>query len=368
MRDKLAGHSRDHIDVSVKFDGAPAIIAGIDPSDGKFFVAKKSVFNKSPKVYKTQADIDADVSGDLAYKMSLALQHLPALGIKGVVQGDFLFAARDLKAVKFDGQRYLTFHPNTIVYAVPMGSALEKTIRQAKIGIVWHTTYSGRSFDTMSASFGKPIAAGLNHSKDVWSTDAVFRDVSGSAVFTQAETATITSYLSQAGKIFNTINGRVMDAVADNDLLTTRIGVFINSHVRAGQPITNIKTFVSQMVKYIFDFVAQEIDTKKTERGKQAAKQRTDPILKLLGAHRGDLVKMFQIYALLLNAKQMIVDKLNNGSHLNTLLLTDNGYRTTAPEGYVAIDHLTDNAVKLVDRLQFSKANFDPSVRKGWQR
>ena len=41
--------------VSVKWDGAPAVFAGTDPSDGKFFVAKKGIFNKNPKVYKTDA-------------------------------------------------------------------------------------------------------------------------------------------------------------------------------------------------------------------------------------------------------------------------------------------------------------------------
>ena len=55
----LAGNARSSVNMTVKWDGAP-IFAGIDPSDGKFFVAKKSVFNVNPKLYKTNAEIDAD--------------------------------------------------------------------------------------------------------------------------------------------------------------------------------------------------------------------------------------------------------------------------------------------------------------------
>ena len=144
--------------VSVKWDGAPAIFAGIDPSDGKFFVAKKGIFNKNPKVYKTDADVDADTSGDLATKLKQALQYLPALGIKNVIQGDFLYGPGDLKTKKIKGERYLTFHPNTIMYAVPAGTPAAKDIASAKLGIVWHTSYSGSTFESMKGTFGVDVS------------------------------------------------------------------------------------------------------------------------------------------------------------------------------------------------------------------
>ena len=130
LRDMLKGvHDGS---VSVKWDGAPAIFAGIDPSDGNFFVAKKGIFNKNPKVYKSAADVDADTSGDLAAKLKLALKYLPELGITGVVQGDFLYGPGDLKTQKIKGESYLTFHPNTIVYAVP-------TTRRSQTLVCWRT-------------------------------------------------------------------------------------------------------------------------------------------------------------------------------------------------------------------------------------
>jgi hypothetical protein len=146
LRDMLSGNTKAPVNISVKWDGAPAVFAGIDPSDGKFFVAKKGIFNKNPKVYKTNADIDADTSGDLNSKLKLALAELPKLGIEGVIQGDFLYSREDIKEDTIDGESYITFHPNTIVYAVPKKSKLAKKISASKIGVVWHTKYTGASF------------------------------------------------------------------------------------------------------------------------------------------------------------------------------------------------------------------------------
>ena len=75
-------------------------------------------------VYKSHADIDADTSGDLSKKLKLAYDNLKGLDIKGVIQGDFMFDAGDLETQKIDGKRYISFHPNTIMYTVSKGSKL----------------------------------------------------------------------------------------------------------------------------------------------------------------------------------------------------------------------------------------------------
>ena len=176
LRDMLAGSARSSVSMTVKWDGAPAIFAGVDPEDGKFFVAKKSVFNVSPKLYKTNAEIDADLSGDLNAKFKVALAEFSKLGIKGVLQGDLMYT--DLSTEKIDGTSYYTFQPNTIVYAVPVDSDLGKTMNASKIGVVWHTTYKGSTLQDMTASFGANIA-GLTKTKSVWMDDATYKDVSG---------------------------------------------------------------------------------------------------------------------------------------------------------------------------------------------
>jgi hypothetical protein len=368
LRDTLAGNTKSPMNLSTKWDGAPAVFAGIDPSDGKFFVAKKGIFNKNPKVYKTAADIDADTSGDLNTKLKLALAELPKLGIKGVIQGDFLYAREDIKEVDINGESYITFHPNTIVYAIPKASNLAKQILGSKIGVVWHTTYRGDSFETMSASFGQEIAGNLKKVKTVWSVDAVFKDLSGSATLTAEETKHVTSLLSEAGKLFAKIKRPVLDGLSSNEERRIRVNAFINVKVREGQRIGDPKKFVADMVKYIEDFYQKDADKKKSDAGKEATFKKRDEVLSYFKEHGSEVVDVFKIYNIVDEVKYILLDKLNRVNGLRTFLKTNNGYEVTGQEGFVAIDHLGKNALKLVDRLQFSKANFSPEYIKGWQR
>ena len=369
LRDMLAGNTKSPVNISVKWDGAPAVFAGTDPSDGKFFVAKKGIFNKNPKVYKTDADIDADTSGDLNAKLKLALAEFSKLGIKDVIQGDFLYDKNDLQTVELDGEPHYTFHPNTIVYAVPTKSDLGKTISKSNIGVVWHTVYRGKDFESMSASFGEEIAKSLKKLPSVWQVDAVFQDQSGSATMTKKETAEFTALLSKIGSLFRTIPAKTLDGMNGNDLLNTRINVLINSKVREGQRIGNPKRFAADLEKYLNDYFQKEIDSKKSARGKAGWEAKRDEAMAFFKQNkRADIVKAFEMYNLIVDAKHIIVRKLEKVGGLKTLLKTKDGYEVTGQEGFVAIDRYGKNALKLVDRLQFSNANFSDKYIKGWQR
>ena len=370
LRDMLSGKTKAPVNVTVKWDGAPAVFAGIDPTDGKFFVAKKGIFNKNPKVYKTPKDIDDDIpSPDLNNKMKLALQHLPALGIKGVVQGDFLYSQEDIRTVDIDGEPHITFHPNTIVYAIPKKSKLASRILATSIGVVWHTEYSGESFESMSASFGKEIAGRFTKTKAVWSVDAMYKDVSGNATFTQAETDKITKILSDAGKKFNTIKRSTFDGITENDELLTRVKTYVNVKVREGERIKNTNRFVDDLMNWIYDYYQKEIDKMKSEKGKTNKEAKRKEILSYFSnTPKSQIVALFDLYNLIIDAKLMIIRKLDKAKRIDTLLLTQDGYKVTEQEGFVALDHTGKNAVKLVDRLQFSHANFSPDIIKGWQK
>jgi hypothetical protein len=369
LRDMLAGRSKSKVNVTVKWDGAPAVFAGKDPSDGKFFVAKKGIFNKNPKVYKTDADIDADTSGDLNTKLKLALAELPKLGIEGVIQGDFLYSREDIKTVDINGEPHITFHPNTIVYSVPKKSKLASQILASKIGVVWHTTYRGDSFETMRASFGEEIASSLKTTKAVWSVDAVYKDVSGMATFTDKETEEITKILSQAGKIFSSLKRPTLDGLSANEELRIRVNTFINSKVREGERIKNTRRFVDDLVTYILAYYKKQEDSRKSEKGKLAQQQKAKEVVSYFSnTDKREIVKVFDLYNLIIDAKLMIVRKLDMAKRINTLLLTKDGYEVTEQEGFVAIDRTGKNAVKLVDRLQFSRANFSQDIIKGWQK
>ena len=370
LRDMLAGNSNTKINTSVKWDGAPAVFAGIDPRDGKFFVAKKGIFNKNPKVYKTPAEVRADTSGDLAEKLLICLKYLPELGIKGVIQGDLMFTQSDLRTQEIGGESCVTFHPNTIIYAVPTKTKLAKQIQSAKMGIVWHTTYTGSSFETMKASFGKNIKSKLRASKNVWFDDATYRDVTGTATMTQTETEEVTKVLSRAGTLFQTIKPAILNGFANDEELLIMTKTFNNSKIRLGQPIIdNGASHVRGLVQFITDKFQKDEDSKKTEAGKQAVRERKQRVLKFFSNNDPmEIAKVFDLMKLLVEAKLVIVSKMNKAEGIGTFLKTAVGFMTTSQEGYVAIDHTGKNAVKIVDRLEFSRANFSPDILKGWQR
>jgi hypothetical protein len=365
LRDMLAGETKSKL--STKWDGAPAIFCGQDPTDGEFFVAKKGVFAKNPKVYKTEADIKADIkSGDLADKMTLALKHLPELGIKGVIQGDFLFSKPDLKTDTIDGQKYVTFHPNTIIYAVPYDQA--DALRKAKIGIVWHTTYKGKDFMSMKATYGVDVSK-FKSSVNIWSQDAMLRDVSG-ATMDKKETAEVTKYLSDAGKIFNKIAGSTLRELERNQDLATLIEQYNNTFVRAQTVIGNTNTHVTGLLKWLNDKFQKEKDKRSTEKGKATQQKKLDELMKFFSPrNKKNLVMMFDLQKSLVLAKLKLINKLNSISSYDTFVQTKKGYKVrTGAEGFVAIDKLGGDAVKLVDRLEFSYNNFSPDVLKGWEK
>ena len=365
LRDMLAGQHEGN--VSVKWDGAPAVFAGIDPTDGKFFVAKKGIFNKNPKVYKTPADVDADTSGDLSDKLKDALKFLPDLGIKGVIQGDFLFGRGDLSKTKIKGEEYITFHPNTIVYAVPSKSPAGASVRKAKMGIVWHTTYTGKTFETMRASYGVDVSK-LKKSNAVWSQDAMLRDLTN-ITMSKRDTEEVNEYLSTAGKIFNRISGTTLRELEKQEELQRLIETYNNSFVRAGSVIGNTRGHVSGLIRFISQRYKKEIDKRKTEKGKTAQQQKLDTILSFFSVqNKKSLEQVFELQKVIVLAKLKLINILNKLAKVKTFVKTQNGYKVTGEEGYVAIDKLGGDAVKIVDRMEFSYNNFSKDILKGWDK
>ena len=371
LRDMLAGASRSSVNMTVKWDGAPAIFAGIDPDDGKFFVAKKSVFNVNPKLYKTNAEIDADLSGALNSKFKIALAEFSKLGIKGVLQGDLMFTD-DVETDTIDGTKYYTFQPNTIVYAVPIDSDLGKVIKSAKIGVVWHTTYSGKTLQDMKASFGADIK-GLSKPSSIWMDDATYKDVSGRATFNAKETEQITAVLSQVGKTFQKISSPMLTKFLNlqnsmtGALISASLKTYNNSKVRAGEKIKNPKQHARGYVDWVKQSIQKQIDKAKSDKGKEKYTNIQKEYVREVTKHVNNLTQIITFQNLLVDAKMQIVKKLNSVKGLtDTFIKTKNGFKVTNPEGYVAIDRVSGGAVKLVDRMEFSFNNF--TAIKAWDK
>ena len=371
LRDMLAGASRSSINMTVKWDGAPAIFAGIDPEDNKFFVAKKSVFNVNPKLYKTTKEIDDDLSGALNSKFKVALEEFSKLGIKGVLQGDLMFTD-DVETETIEGTKYYSFQPNTIVYAVPIDSVLGKTINKSKIGIVWHTTYTGSALQDMKASFGADIS-GLRKVPSVWMDDATYKDASGSATMTANETATVTKALSNTGSTFKRINAGMLKKFLNlqnsmtGALAGASLKTYNNSKVRAGETIKNPKAHAQGYSKWVEMSIQKQIDKAKSVKGKDKYSQIQKEYVREVNKHTNNLVQVITFQNYLVDAKMQIVKKLNSVKGLtDTFVKTSNGFKVTNPEGYVAIDRVSGGAVKLVDRMEFSFNNF--TAIKAWDK
>ena len=367
LRDMLAGHSQTKVNVTTKWDGSPAIFCGVNPDNNKFFVGTKGVFNANAKLNYTDDDIDTNHPGEgLNAKLKVALRYLPKLGIKGVLQGDMMFAKGDLSNKTLDGEDYITFQPNTLVYAVPADSKLAKTMQAAQLGVVFHTSYTGKTFADMKASFNIDIK-NLTPTKDVWFRDAYFTDASGTASFTEEETKTITSILSTVGSTFKQTNAMSINRISSSDTVREYIKTFNNTKVREGQKITNTTAHVRELIKWVEEKLNKDIVSAKMEKTKRDKTMIKNEIMRTIRGSSSDLIKMFDMQNGMVDAKNMIIKKLQQLRQVtSTFVQTEDGFKVTNPEGFVAVDRLKGNAVKLVDRLEFSHLNF--TAQKNWSK
>jgi len=367
LRDMLAGHSSSKVNVTTKWDGAPAVFCGINPENGKFFVGTKGVFNANAKLNYTDDDIDRNHPGEgLNAKLKVALRYLPKLGIKGVLQGDMMFSKGDIEEETIDGTKYIIFQPNTIVYAVPSDSKLATSMLAAQLGIVFHTSYTGKTMADMKSSFNIDIK-NLTTTKDVWFRDAYFVDASGTATFTQEETKQITSVLSRAGGMFRTVNSMTLNRIATTEMIQLQIKTFNNTKVRAGEPIRNVNQHTRDLIRWVEERLNKEIIAAKKEETKQKRQFEKNELMRFYRNNAFELEKIFQIQNDIVDAKNMIIKKLQQMKQVTgTFLRTDDGFKITNPEGFVAVDKLKGNAVKLVDRLEFAHANFN--AQKAWDK
>lgn len=370
MKDLIAslqGHSSKPINIQTKVDGAPSVVAGINPENGKFFVGTKSLFNKNPKVNYTAQDVEANHghAPGLAEKLKVALVEFPKMNIVGILQGDFLFIPSDLKTQTIDGTKYVTFTPNTITYAVPADSELAASIKRAKVGVVWHTTYTGSTIADMSASFSININK-LKRTPDVWFTDTNFKDVSGVATFTAKEQEAITKELNAAQAELMKLDKTAAEILFGSGFIAENLKIFINSRVRTGKTFDTKKSIISDFIDFIKEKNVKRVQELKSEKAKDKATQEFAVVVSSLRKSNvlGTLAHALEWHNVIQSIKYKLIKKLEQVQNIPSFIQTADGFRATGAEGYVIIDVLSNTAVKLVDRLEFSRANF--TALKSW--
>ena len=368
LKDMLASSSESKVNVTTKWDGAPAIICGINPENNKFFVGTKGVFANNPKLNYTNADIDKNHPGEgLNNKLKIALKYLKKLNIDGILQGDMMFAKEDIKKETINGEKYITFQPNTLVYAIPEDSKLAKTILASQMGIVFHTAYSGGdTLADMKSSFNIDIG-NLKASKDVWYRDASFIDASGTATFTKQESLELAGHISEAQRILSQINSLTLNRISTSETFLMQIKTFNNTKVREGQEIQNTTQHTRDLIKWVEDRHNKEILAAKLEKTKTRKITEKNEVLRFYRSNITQLKLIFDLQNKLVDAKNMIVRKLREIKQVaGTFIRTDDGFKISNPEGFVAVDKLKGGAVKLIDRLEFSHDNF--TAAKNWSK
>lgn len=218
----------------------------------------------------------------------------------------------------------------------------------------------------MNASFGVSSSE-FKKVSTIWQKSADLPEVP-MATLTKKETDAITKHISNAGKLFNKIKGSVLKDVSTNKEINLYINTFRNTKVRGQSEISNTRKHAQELVNWIHNRYDKEIDKLKSDKGKARKNAKKIEALAWFNAENTkNLILMFDMQNALVEAKKELLTHLNKLDDINTFVKTSNGYKVTGAEGYVAIDHLTNGAVKIVDRMEFSFNNFSKDIIKGWE-
>jgi len=352
----LQGSADQPINVSVKWDGAPAVVCGTNPENGRWFVGTKGVFGKTPKLNYTKDDISRNHgTDDLGQKLLKCLVHLKKLNIQGIVQGDYMFDRDTLQRQSTAGENQVTFKPNTITYAVPEDSDLGKQMAAAQLGIIFHTTYTGDRIDNLQAKYGADVAA-FARTPDVWFDNATYKNVSGTANFTAEEQAQFTAGMEKLKALLTKVPTNLSAMLGVNKDFLPFFMLFINDQIKKGVLPMDTNEYLKSFAEFYQGRMQQQAAGLKAQKALQLRQQKMKDMPLFLKQMQKPLAAMMAFYKEVIALKKLTLDKMNKATAIGTFAQTDSGLEVTDPEGFVAVGK-TGDAVKLVDRLGFSRKN-----------
>jgi hypothetical protein len=281
--------------------------------------------------------------------------HLKKLNIPGVVQGDLLFIDDSITRKNIGGKPHLTFTPNTITYAVPEGGDLARQIDSAKLGMIFHTTYTGDSLANMNAQGGADVSS-FAKSNDVFFDNASYKDVSGSAKFTDDETKKFYNSIEKLETLLNGVPRNLSSVLGQNNDFVPMFQMYINAMVKQGQLPSDVNKFLLGFKKFYADRMQQQISGLKAQKALQLRQEKIKQMPLFLNKAKKPLQAMLTFYKAVQQMKGFVLNKMNQAMAIGSFSQTDGGLEVTEPEGFVAVDK-SGNAVKLVDRLGFSRRN-----------
>jgi len=374
LSDSFNSNVDSGVTTTVKYDGAPAIICGYNPENNKFFVGLKSADAKVPKIAYTVQDVQLNYGQNpgLAEKMKLALLYLPKVIKDNIYQCDFMFDKATLKEIEFQGEKLIAFKPNTVTYAVEANSELGNRVKNAQIGVVFHTRYTGKSLQELSKSADVNVSE-FNQVPEVWFDDAKFKDVSGIATLTDDEKSNIEELLKSIQKTSN-----VMDWASLPSSVYALINIFINTLIRqykfVDDPEESFNSFIEwyniRLDKEIKKIENEKIEIEKSDDSRKEAKikrkdaqianktEAKNKAIQFINANKMSMVNIFNLTKKIAEIKKIFINKYSAAIKTKQFLAQPDGtLKVTPGEGFVAIDK-SGNMVKLIDRLEFSRANW----------
>ena len=357
LLDMLKSNTDRKINMTVKIDGAPAIVCGRD-SYGKFFISTKSAFSNDPKLSYSVADIrkNHNEAPGLIDKLIYAFNALKSTNFDGVYQGDLLFWPGLIQKYVISGKEYIGFRPNTILYTFPIDSAEAKQISNYKIGVAFHTKYDPSIDEEGKQRFvNKKFGVSVEHlkSSSAYIIDALFDNKAGTISLTEEETNFIRRTMQNAESHINLINFSYLE-----NKISDYINIFLNSKIKEGEFLSDLRYSLNDFIQWLTARLDKDIESVKRKEPKIALKNQT---LQLLDKNADTILHLFNFIRDVKQIKDIFIQKYNSilqGAAMGTFLVMPNGdIKVTNPEGYVAFDQ-DQNGVKFVDRLEFSRANF----------
>ena len=357
------------IDVKLKIDGSPSSIAATN-FNGEKFVATKGFFNKERKSAHTPEECDQlwGAIPDLCSKMKGLLTHLDEINIpEGEIwQGDFLFSKEDLSSQNIDGTDYVTFQPNTIIYAVPDNDPIAKLITQADLGIAWHTTYRGSDLDNLKIGFDASVNR-LGHPTSVFMMDAVLPSLAGIGTLTSDETEKAEATLaSLKSNIEFLLSDTSYNTIVSHSAIIELVEKFDNSRIRSEVGLSDPKGFIEEFKAFVMAEAEKKAAALKKEASKAAKIEKGREICDFIETNRNTFEKIYEVKNQVVELKEFFIKKLNKlGSFRTFVRHIDKGFLPCGQEGY-AVSDIDGNIQKFVSRIEFSHNNFSKEIVKGW--
>lgn len=351
LTDMFSGEPHDSIEISIKWDGSPSIICGTNPENGKFFIATKSIFNKTPKLNYTQDDVVNNHSGYVATALLDCLAFLPSLNIEGILQGDLLFTKKDIKPLFQNNEKFVSFRRNVLTYAVPAESAAGMKISSCDLGVAFHTKYVGTTINNLRAQF---LSNPKLSSSNIWLADCSVKFNSNSPLLLNQESTKIRNLLNNVRFYMIKLSAQDVSVITDNSALKILISRYVNSCVKDGissPSVSGLTNFIQ--MKYKNDEAIL-----KTDRGRLNKQKNLQSMVEFLNTHASLIQTMFSLFYTIVDCKTILLHALSRIEHTDSFLDTPEGMIKSPPEGFVISD-ATGNVVKLIDRMVFSRANFN---------